>query len=148
MSMSVAKRREACLHLLRNDFDIDATVDWVLREFADEPSMERAKNKGKLARNIVTIGGSGDQQSLNLVAFEQALAIYGEEKRRKSVSALEGENKALKEALERERDRNEELGKDFRDQINKVSELQDKLGDARVEVVKLAAGVDATPAQV
>ena len=32
MSISVAKRRDACLHLLRNDFDIEATVQWVIRE--------------------------------------------------------------------------------------------------------------------
>ena len=145
MSISVAKRRDACLHLLRNDFDIEASVDWVMSEFADEPSMQRAKNKEKLARNIITIGGSGDQQSLNLVAFEQALAIYGEEKRRKSVSALEGENKALKEALERERDRNEELGKDYREQVNKIQDLQTKLGDAKLDALKLSSGVETTP---
>ena len=74
MTISATKRRDACLHLLRNDFDIEGTIRWMLREYADDPAMLRASNKEKLARNVITIGGSGDQQALNMVAFQQALA--------------------------------------------------------------------------
>ena len=66
--------------------DIDATTKWVVKEYADDPSMQRATNKDRLARNIITIGGSGDQQQLNMVAFQQALAQHAEEQRRKAVN--------------------------------------------------------------
>ena len=76
MSISPHKRMNACLRLIRNDFDIEGTVAWVMREYADDPAMQQAKHKEKLARNIITIGGSGDQQYMNLAAFKDALRLF------------------------------------------------------------------------
>ena len=69
----------------------------ILKNYAADLAKERAKNKEKLAWNIVTIGGSREQQELNLAAFQQAIFQYAAEKRQEDVNALEAENKALKE---------------------------------------------------
>ena len=130
MSISVTKRRDAVLRLLRSDFDIDGTVQWVMLEFADEPAMQRAKNKEALARNIVTIGSQGDQQSLNMVAFQQALAIHAEDQRRKYTNVLESDLETARRNLEDERNRNEELGKDYRAQVKRVQDIQEQLSQA------------------
>ena len=78
MGLSIARRRDACLHYIQSDFDIDATVRWVLREFRAEPAFLRSKNPERLARNIVTMGGQGDQQEMNAVGFMQALNLHVE----------------------------------------------------------------------
>ena len=70
MSMSMSTRREACLHLLRSELDIDGTIEWMLNEYALEPTIQRTVNKEKLCRNVITIGGRGEQKYLNLVAFQ------------------------------------------------------------------------------
>ena len=139
MSISITKRRDACLRFLRSDFDIDGTVAWVMREYMDDPSMERAKNKGKLARNIVTIGGSGDQQALNMVAFQQALAVLADEQRRKAVkahtdetSALRGQNAALQERLH-------EIEAELRDRTDRLYDQQEKFHGVEKERLQALA---------
>ena len=135
MSISVAKRREACLRLLRSDFDIDATVEWVMKEYADDPSFERAKNKERLARNIVTIGGSGDQQALNLVAFQQALSQYAVEQNRKVINAQEAEAAKLQRDLDYARSQRDETEKEYRDQVRMVQNLRERLSQAEVKAL-------------
>ena len=74
--ISIARRVDACLFLLRNNGDIDATVKHILREFADEPAFQQAKNKEKLATNICTMGGTGLNRDANISAMRQAIDIY------------------------------------------------------------------------
>ena len=148
MSISVVKRREACLRLLRSEFDLEATIAWVLKEYADDPFVLRAKNKEKLARNIVTIGGSGDQQELNMLAFQQALATFATEQRQSSLAALRAE----KESLVQERDKlvaalDEERGSvhaerrsrdnvqgDLNKSNERVQDLQETITDQRLKI--------------
>ena len=69
----------------------------------------RTRSKKYARVSIVTIDGTGDQQALNLVAFQQALAQHGDDQRRKMANVLESENKSLQDRLQREQDRNEDL---------------------------------------
>ncbi len=99
MSIPIAKRAQGCLYLLRHNFDIEDTINFVIRECADEPAMQRAQDKRKLARNIVTIGGSGDQQQLNLAAFKDALREFEEDRMRNREQEYKREVDALKDEL-------------------------------------------------
>ena len=99
MSIPFSKRAQGCLYLLRHNFDIEETINFVIRECADEPAMQRAADKRKLARNLVTIGGSGDQQQLNLQAFKDALREFEEDRQRNREQEHKREMDALKDDL-------------------------------------------------
>ena len=137
MSLSVTKRRDACLHLLRSEFDIDGTVKWVIREYAEDPAMERATNKERLARNIITIGGSGDQQALNMVAFQQALAIHASEQSRRAISQQEAEVTRLTQKLDQSEARANDVERDYRAQVQMVQDLRERLAESEVAMARL-----------
>jgi uncharacterized protein YllA (UPF0747 family) len=138
MSLSIVRRRDACLRLLRSDFDIDATTKWVVKEYADDPSMQRATNKDRLARNIITIGGSGDQQQLNMVAFQQALAQHAEEQRRKAVNTEAAKAAEFAAQLDKARTQIHEMEREYREQVKKVQSLQGQLSTAKEESLQKA----------
>ena len=125
MSVSMIKRTEACLRLLRSDFDIEGTIEWMLNEYADDPTIQRAANKEKLCRNMITIGGTGEQKYLNLVAFRQALIIFSRDVNRNRAAKHETRISKLKEQLQ-ESLRIEEMYRELCDE--KSEEVQD-LGD-------------------
>ena len=127
MSVSPTKRREACLRLLRSDIDIDGTVEWMLKEWADEPTSQRATNKGKLCRNIITIGSTGDQQYLNLVSFQQALDIYNKELHSKDVERLEKDLAGAKEESRNYRELYDEKVGEVLDLNEKLRNSQDRM---------------------
>ena len=137
MSLSVTKRRDACIQLLRNEFDIEGTVKWAVREYADDPAMARATNKERLARNIITIGGSGDQQALNMVAFQQALAIHAAEQNRRAISRQEAEVERLAQKLEQAEARANEVERDYRVQVQMVQDLRERLTESEVSMARL-----------
>ncbi len=110
------------MHLLRKDFDIDGTIEWMLNEYADDPTIQRAANKGKLCRNIITIGGTGEHKDLNLVAFQQALVIFSQDVRRNWAAAHEIRISKLKDQL-RESHRKEQMYRELYDE--KAEEFQD-----------------------
>ena len=62
-------------------------------------------NKEKLCMNILTLGGTGLNQHVNIVAFQQALAEYGENLRQKDQAQA---NARLNDAI-KERDRYRDL---------------------------------------
>ena len=125
MSVSMIKRTEACLRLLRSDFDIEGTIEWMLNEYADDPTIQRAANKEKLCRNMITIGGTGEQKYLNLVAFRQALIIFSRDVNRNRAAKHETRISKLKEQPQ-ESLRIEEMYRELCDE--KSEEVQD-LGD-------------------
>ncbi len=125
--ISIARRTEACLFQLRNNGDTDATVKYILREFADEPAMQQAKNKEKLATNIITMGGTGLNRDANITAMRQAIDIYVEEEHRKVIAKLEQEKESLRNDLERERNAKYDLERDYRQQVTRAQELNDKM---------------------
>ena len=127
MSISMIKRREACLRLLRSDFDIEGTIEWILNEYADEPTIQRAANKGKLCRNIITIGGTGEHKYLNLVAFQQALVIFSEDVRRNWAAAQEIRISKLEDQLEESRRREQMYRELYDDKAEGVQDLSDQL---------------------
>ena len=121
--ISIARRTDACLYLLRHNGDIDATVRYVLKEMADEPAIQQAKNKEKLARNIISMGGSGLNQDANITAMRRAMDIYADEKHQAEVAKLNQELTALKAELERERNAKQDVELDYR----KVSEQLNRM---------------------
>jgi hypothetical protein len=139
MGLSIAKRREACLRLLRNQFDIEATIKWAIKAYADDPAMERAMHKERLARNIITIGGSGDQQQLNLVAFQQALTQFAAEQMEQAERKHQKELGEVKTELNQMREQLHETESERRGLTAKVQDLQEQ---RHVEMQKaLAASV-------
>ena len=121
--ISIARRTDACLYLLRHNGDVDATISYVLREMADEPAIQQAKNKDKLARNIISMGGSGLNQDANITAMRRAMDIYADEKHQAEVAKLNQELTALKAELERERNAKQDVELDYR----KVSEQLNRM---------------------
>ena len=113
MSMSIYKRAMGCLYLLKHEFDIDGTVEHLIRELADEPEMQRAKNPRKLARNIITVGGTGDQKDMNLRAFKEALRWYDEERQRTLANQHRREIDELKAQLLASEERTSRLERDY-----------------------------------
>ena len=121
MSIPVHKRMQGCLYLLKHQFDIESTIDYVIRECSDEPAMERAKDKRKLARNIVTIGGTGDQQQLNLVAFKDALREFEDDRQRHLQAEF---RRDLEEARRQARDAEQRAfaaERDFRNLVSRTA---------------------------
>ncbi len=128
MTISRIKRRDAVMELLNNGFDIDKAVERFLIENANEAEVLRVKYPEKLARNIITIGGSGVQQELNLAAFQEALALFAEEQHRKATNRLRNDNEKLEAEIEQQRRRNNDL-LDENSRLN--SDLHQR--DARIE---------------
>lgn len=114
MSIPVHKRTQGCLYLLRHNFDIEGTIDFVLKECADEPAMKRSKHPRKLARNLVTIGGSGDQQQLNLVAFKDALREFEDDRQRNREQEHKREMDAVRSQLRDAEQRAYSAERDYR----------------------------------
>ena len=122
MSLSIARRRDACLHYINSEFDIDKTVSWFLREYRNEPAVMKARDddaRRRLARNTVQIGGQGDQREMNAVAFSQAL--------NKHVDAI------LDERAVADRDKRIELEQRNRSLDTRVSELETRIDTLRSE---------------
>ena len=120
MSISIHKRARGCLYLLKHEFDIDGTVDYVIRELADEPAMQRARDQRKLARNIVTIGGTGDQQEMNLSAFKDALRWYDEERQQNLINQHKREVDELKAQLVASEERARSWERDYRRMVHRA----------------------------
>ena len=121
--ISIARRTDGCLYLLRHGGDTDATIQYILREMADEPAIQQAKNKEKLARNIISMGGSGLNQDANITAMRRAMDIYADEKHRAEVAKLEQRVASLESDLERERSAKYDVELDYRkvsEQLNKA----------------------------
>ena len=139
MQISPARRREACLHLIQSKFDTDATIDWFLTKFADDPAVESAQNKEKLVHNIITMGGSGLNQHVNMIAFQQALTDYQSESQRREKSVSEAEITSLKVQVESERDRTFDLQKQHNEQSRQIQQLTEKLAAAERTTYQLEA---------
>ena len=56
-----------------NNMDVELAARQMVKDMADHPRFQRAKNPLKLAMNLVGGGGSGDNQEFNLMIFRQAL---------------------------------------------------------------------------
>ena len=71
--MSHDRRKRACIYQIDNGSNTDATVAWMLKEYASDDVIRRAADPEKLCRNIVTMRGSGRERDINMQAFEAAL---------------------------------------------------------------------------
>ena len=76
MSVPFKYREAACLKFIESGFKIETTIGWMQSQYGEEDSMKRAKYPEKLCRNILTLGGGGNEQQLNIVAFKNALGEY------------------------------------------------------------------------
>lgn len=124
MSISIPKRTEACLKFIREGFDADKTVAWMLKQYEDEPSMIRAKHKDKLARNIITMGGTGDQKEMNIAAFDRALEQYIRDEREKAAYELREKVSKLEIELRDSQQEIYERDADLRRLYERVDTLQ------------------------
>ena len=136
-TIPISKRREGCLALIRNNFDTDKAVEFVMKDCANEPAMIRAKYPERLAFNIVTIGGNGVQQQLNLIAFQQAITQHAADLNRQSVNKANAENEKL-------RDQNERLTEQVREleaaRASLSQQVISKTDDLRRAEVSMAQG--------
>lgn len=135
-SVLPVKRKQAILRMLENDWDVDGTIAWMLKEFADDPAIASAKNKEKLCRNILTLGGSGLNQHVNILAFQQALDEYSETLRLREEARL---NARLDEAVkDRERYREQAADAEARARAanDEVRDLERKLNASERQVLR------------
>ena len=127
MSMSLPRRREACLHFIRNGFDADQTIKWVLKEYADDENVQRAKYPERLARNIITMGAGGDQKEMNIAAFGQAFEIFVREERDREVTKTRSRIADLERDLKVANDRWADAQSEVNDRDRRIHDLQGKV---------------------
>ena len=85
------KRERGVRYVIDHDFDVALGVAFLLRECADEPKMKAAKDQQLLARNILTMKGSGAEKELNWRAWRDAVLRYGEEMARQKEGQFQAE---------------------------------------------------------
>jgi hypothetical protein len=115
MSIPFQNREEACYRFISSGFKLEDTVVWMMTKYKDDPTISRTKYPEKLCANTITMGGNGDQQQLNVVAFGNAYRRYASEteaqmteKSRAEVTKLNSDYQALRERFDQsQRDLNE-----------------------------------------
>lgn len=131
MSMSIPRRQEACLQFIRGGFDAQATVAWMLNEFADEPTIQRAKNPEKLLLNTITMGGTGDQKEMNQAAFSRALDVYIQEERDREASMNRQKIAGLEADVKTANDRWANTQTELNARERRISDMQQELDQLR-----------------
>ena len=101
------KRERGVRYVIDHDFDVNLAIEYLIRECADEPKMKAAKDQRVLARNILTIKGSGAEKELNWRAWRDAVIRYGEDMARQKESLFA-------ETVKQKDDRIRELEADLR----------------------------------
>ncbi len=146
MHISITAREEACLQFIRGGFDQEKTIEWFLNRNSDHPVVLRAKNQEALARNIITMGSTGLQQEANIKAFQGAMTQFAEEQRRREVNVIKTENERLQQQLDTERNKVAGLEREYREQVEKLQGLSDKLNQAETTVLRMQLPVGETAA--
>ena len=123
MTVPIAKRVEASLYLMRNEFDVDKTAEWFLREYADDPTVMKASNKEKLARNIVIMGGGRAEQEMNIVAHQLAVVRFVDERQRQQAAKWDREKESLEEQVRKLQEKSDAVDADYRDQVRENQRL-------------------------
>ena len=111
-TFTIAQRKRVVLHYLRNGQDAERTLSWFLKEFATHPLVRRTKYVDRLAKNIMLMGGSGNQREMNAKAFMEATQEYYSET---VASRLRRENEELQKKLQLQVDRNYDLNREISD---------------------------------
>ena len=132
MSVSIPKRKLACRQFIKNDFDMDTTVDWFLKEFATDPHVSRVKNKRRLAENIVSMGGSGDQKGMNIEAFLQALVQHQSEWRDEEIRVAEVKLQQANKIIGEQQETINDLNSEVRDALNAKADLAERINSQPV----------------
>ncbi len=106
MSIPFEHREEACYRFISSGFKLEETVAWCMKEWADNPTLQRAKFPDKLCANTITMGGNGDQKQLNTAAFGNAYRRYASEsaaiaaeRAAAELRQVNAQNQALREEL-------------------------------------------------
>jgi len=132
-------RVEGTLRFIESGFKIEETIDWFLARFASLEPIVKSSNPRTLVRNMLTMGGSGWNQDLNIVAFGKAYDVVVE---RRVTEAEATRDKQLREAkqriatLEKERERRAENELAMTRQL---VEVKDQLHNAEKETLMLKA---------
>ena len=138
------KRVEGCLVAIRNNFDFEKAVAFMMKSCADEPAMQRVKNPEKLAENCVRMGGTGAQRKLNIFAFQEAVQRYSAENHRRETNKLNADLEAQNAEIERLREKNGELEQSRYDLVQQVSDLQAELRKVEVAAAQNALAAPAS----
>ena len=71
-------RVAACRKLIENNFDVEKTVGWTLEHYKELLyGHARMNNRAvTVARRIITMGGSGPEQMLNIQCMEKAMRLH------------------------------------------------------------------------
>ena len=85
------KRERGIRYFIDHEFDLNLGVQFLIRECADEPKMTAAKDQQVLARNILTIKGTGAEKELNWKCWRDAIIRYGEDMARHKETQLKTE---------------------------------------------------------
>ena len=137
MTVPTFKRKQACRWYMDSGFDAEGTIARMLDEFADDPAIARARNKEKLCRNIITMGGNGLNFEANQNAFQGALLDFVAAQRAKA----DAEHQAKMREITAERDSYRERAADAEARAtaktDEVIDLERKLANAERQTLTL-----------
>lgn len=150
------KLREAHILLVRNSSDVEATVDQLLKRWADDPVVQRTENKDKLIRNILMCHGDKYNRHRNLQARREATDFLIDESAKKAVEVAEAKLKEIEEerrSLKRERDdaltrlnlrieANDALQATNGELLERVGDLREQNSTLKLHNFALQSGVD------
>ena len=114
------KRERGVRYVIDHDFDVNLAVEYLIRECADEPKMKAAKDQRVLARNILTIKGTGAEKELNWRAWRDAVIRYGEDMVRQKESLFQEELKKREDKIRELEADVRSLTRDNRDLVRRV----------------------------
>ena len=120
MSVPFQDREEAAYRFITSGFKLEDTVDWMMQEFKDNPTIARSKHPKTLCANTVTMGGNGDQQQLNVAAFGNAYRRYAAESEAQLTETSRADIKRLDEEYKNLRQRLDQSQRELNDANNSV----------------------------
>lgn len=145
MSMDIDLRIAACTRYFESGQNATETVDWMMKEFADEDTIRRAKYPRKLCLNVITMGGSGDQKQMNIYAFNAALAKFQANevmrevaKHRSEMDKYRSETEQLRRRLDDAHDREMQLQNTNRELENQLHNVKMDAANQRILALEAA----------
>ena len=121
MTMSPDRRKRACMYHIESRLNTDKTVEWMLKEFANDEAVKRAKYPEKLCRNIITMGAQGRERFMNQQAHAAAL-----------FEIMERERDTTRKQLDELRIRESELRSEVQDLKDTINDLEAEKYKARI----------------
>ena len=143
MSMPFQYREESCYRFMSSGFNLEETVAWMMTEYWDDPTISRASNAERLCANILTMGGTGANRTLNVAAFGNAYRRFASEVDAYLMKASKAEVAKLHNDLQGLRDRFDQSQRDLDDANDVIQRhlVTINMLDRENAVYQLEAGV-------